>query len=79
MSKIDEKFKKYIKDKESWYSDYEGFSMLDIRNAYEAGYRQAVFEILSIWEKPKNILEWLKARSREGLIYIEYLLRNRHE
>ena len=79
MRKIDEKFKKYIKDKESWYSDYEGFSMLDIQNAYEAGYRQAVFEILSIWEKPKNILEWLKARSREGLIYIEYLLRNRHE
>ena len=79
MRKIDEKFKKYIKDKESWYSPYENFSMLDIQNAYEAGYRQAAFEILSIWERPKNILEWLKARSREGLIYIEYLLRNRHE
>ena len=79
MRKIDEKFKKYIKDKESWYSPYEGFSMLDIQNAYEAGYKQAAREIVSIWERPKNILEWLKARHREGLVYIENLLHKRHE
>lgn len=79
MRKIDEKFKKYIKDKEAWYSPYEGFTMLDIQNAYEAGYKQAAQEISSIWERPKNIFEWLKARRREGLVYIEDLLIKRHE
>lgn len=79
MRKIDEKFKNYIKDRESWYSPYEGFSMLDIQNVYEAGYKQAAQEISSIWERPKNVLEWLKARRREGLVYIEDLLNKRHE
>lgn len=79
MRKIDEKFKKYIKDRESGYSPYEGFSMLDIQNAYEAGYKQAAQEIISIWERPKNMLEWLKARHREGLVYIGDLLHKRHE
>ena len=74
MRKIDEKFKNYIKDKESRYSPYEGFSMLDIQKTYEAGYKQAAQEISSIWERPKNVLEWLKARRREGLVYIEDLL-----
>lgn len=74
MRKIDKKFKNYIKDRNSRYSPYEGFSMLDIQNAYEAGYRQAAQEISSIWERPKNVLEWLKARRREGLVYIEDLL-----
>ena len=79
MRKINEKFKNYIKDKESRYSPYEGFSMLDIQKAYEAGYKQAAQEISSIWERPKNVLEWLKARRREGLVYIEDLLNKRHE
>jgi len=79
MRKIDEKFKNYIKDRNSQYSPYEGFSMLDIQNAYEGGYRQAAQEISSIWERPKNVLEWLKARRREGLVYIEDILNKRHE
>jgi hypothetical protein len=79
MRKIDEKFKKYIKGREAWYSPYEGFTMFDIQNAYEAGYKQAAQEISSIWERPKNIFNWLIARRREGLVYIEDLLIKRHE
>jgi hypothetical protein len=70
MRKIDEKFKRYVKDKESWYSPYEGFSMHDLKSAYEAGYRQAVEEVGSIWQRPKNVWNWLIARSKEGLIYL---------
>lgn len=79
MRKIDEKFKKYIKNKEAWYSPYEGFSIGDMQNAFESGYRLAAEEISSIWERPKNMFEWLKARHREGLVYIEDLLHKRHE
>ena len=71
MRKINKKFKKYIKVKSLSTSPYEEFSLYDIQQAYEAGYKQAAWEILSIWKRPKNMLEWLKARHREDLVYIE--------
>ena len=79
MRKIDQKFDNYIKDKSGSYSLYEGFSMLDIQHAYEDGYKQAIKEILGIWANPKNMFNWIKARSREGLVYIGDLINNKNE
>ena len=48
-----------------------GYSTLDIENAFEAGYKQAAEEILSIYGSDKNVWNWLKAREKERILYIQ--------